>query len=310
VFRRKGIKVAERFQLAYDGPATEGHEMDVRHLAPALFATGSIFQRMNAIQFPDNPPVAVNIRATREGSVDVELALVVVGAGVKLLASPEMTAAANLATLLGGFGKLIEYIKFRSGKEIASEEEVAPGEIAVRTTDGAEMTITAPVKAFSEDVTIRHDVAEVVRPLGLEEYERVRYKSEQFSVGITSTEAPAFAAIPELPEARKVHEEEREMVLRAPRVWFQRGNKWKVTDGENEFSATVTDESFMADVVAGRIALTSKDLFRCRVKVIQKLDAEGELHGEYEIVEVLAHMSRPQMRLFEGGGQVSEEEDE
>ena len=37
------------FDLEYDGPALASHEMDVKRLAPALFATAELFQEMNRI---------------------------------------------------------------------------------------------------------------------------------------------------------------------------------------------------------------------------------------------------------------------
>jgi hypothetical protein len=52
------------FDLQYDGPALQTHEMDVRDLAPALLATAELFQEMNRVAHPTDPEVSVNVGAT------------------------------------------------------------------------------------------------------------------------------------------------------------------------------------------------------------------------------------------------------
>lgn len=288
------------FTLEYDGPALAAHEMDVKQLAPALLATAEVFQEMNRVQYPDNPPVSVKIRATRTGSIDVELILVAVAGAVKVLSGPETTALINLTSLLGGFSKLLEYIKFRAGRTPDRVEPVAPGSVRV-VLDGVEMEFPDTVEAFHQNPTIKHAVEEIVSPLTKEGVDFVRFKRQEVTIGEVSKEdlqkfivpvdAPALAS-------RIVNDSVHEMALRVVSPWFKKGNKWKVTDGQNEFWVDVLDEQFVGAVLAGRTALTPQDLLTCEVRVIQELDAEGTLHTRHEILSVVEHLSRPQGDLF------------
>ena len=288
------------FTLEYDGPALASHEMDVKQLAPALLATAELFQEMNRLQYPDNPPVSVNLRATREGSIDVHLILVVVGQTVKLLSGPEATALLNLKNLLGGFGKLIDYIKFRGDKTPESLHSSTPGTIRL-SLDGVEMEFPETVEAFAANPRIRSTFKEIVQPLG-GGVEVVRFRQQEVVIGeIEESEAPKFqlppAASPE--EAEEVNRDVHEMALRVVSPWFRKGNKWIVTDGDREFWVSVLDEKFVGDILAARTVLTPQDILRCRVRVIQSLDAVGTLHATYEIEAVLEHVVRPQRDLFE-----------
>lgn len=287
------------FNLEYDGPALASHEMDVKQLAPALVATAELFQEMNRIQYPDNPPVSVNIRATREGSIDIQLILVVVAGTVKLLSGPEATALLNLKNLLGGFGDLIRYIRFRGDKTPESLPPSQPGTIRL-TLDGVEMEFPESVEAFAANPKIRHTLKEFVQPLG-EGVDVVRIKQQEVVIGeIEAAEAPKFellAAVPD--EVEEVNRDVHEMALRVVSPWFRKGNKWIVTDGEREFWAAVLDEKFVGDVLAARTVVTPHDVLRCRVRVVQTLDAVGTLHTTYEIEAVLEHDVRPQRGLFD-----------
>src|SRR4051812_44184432 len=64
-----------RFSVSYDGPALADGRMPVRDLAPALLALGDVFGEASQVLFPDQEPVALDIRATGEGSFAVYLAV-------------------------------------------------------------------------------------------------------------------------------------------------------------------------------------------------------------------------------------------
>jgi hypothetical protein len=295
-----GTPIAElAFNLEYDGPALASHDMDVRQLAPALFALGELFQEMNRIQYPSNPDVAVRVHARRDGSIDVHLLLV---AGVGLLSSPEANALANLTHLLGGFKKLVDFIKVRAGRQIEKVEPTPSGQLRL-SMDGVEVEIDQTTKAFEENPTIRHRLREVVSPVAEEGIEVVRLVEQELSIGIDKSEAPLFLepAPPVPAESEELTNEVRKMVLRVLSPWFKKGNKWKVTDGATEFWVSVLDEDYVADVLAARIAVTPQDVLECRVRVVQTLDIVGTLHTEYELVEVVEHHQRPQGRLLDEG---------
>ena len=58
-------------ELAYDGSAVADGTMDVRDLAPAMFAVGNLFEVANLIFNGRTTTVVVSLRATRSGSFDM-----------------------------------------------------------------------------------------------------------------------------------------------------------------------------------------------------------------------------------------------
>jgi hypothetical protein len=59
------------------------------------------------------------------------------------------------------------------------------------------------------------------------------------------------------------------------------------------FYARIRDDAFLGRVENGHESFTNGDRLRCRIRILQTSDAEG-LHTEYEVLEVLEHMPRPE----------------
>src|SRR3954447_24454092 len=62
--------------VAYDGPALKDHTIDVRDLAPALLGAGALFEEANRVLNADRASVRVRVRASREGSFQIDLQIV------------------------------------------------------------------------------------------------------------------------------------------------------------------------------------------------------------------------------------------
>jgi hypothetical protein len=50
--------------IAYDGPALDTHEMDVRELAPALLAFSDMFEEANAVLNGDRAKISLNVKGS------------------------------------------------------------------------------------------------------------------------------------------------------------------------------------------------------------------------------------------------------
>ncbi|HWD39928.1 MAG TPA: hypothetical protein VG944_13855, partial [Fimbriimonas sp.] len=69
------------FEVMYDGEAVRDGRMEVRELAPALLALSELFTDASQLLYPEDPPVALELETTREGSFIVQLVLHAVGSG-------------------------------------------------------------------------------------------------------------------------------------------------------------------------------------------------------------------------------------
>lgn len=64
------------FTLIFDGEAVQNGEIDVRDLAPPLLAIGDMIQQANSLENGEKASVLVKVKATQEGSFEVDLNLI------------------------------------------------------------------------------------------------------------------------------------------------------------------------------------------------------------------------------------------
>lgn len=283
------------FQLEYDGDALRAHEMDVRDLAPALIHTADLFQELNRLVDPTAPDVSVNIKATGEGSFDINLVLLY-EAYREHLSGPDMTAAANLGALLGYVTLLVRYLRKRGRTpEISRRANTPePGSTRVVFEDGTFIDLPASVLAAERNIIIRRSLNEVVRPLTREGIDVVRIRREQVILQeVREEDLSSLDATITEDEREVLSSGERETHLSFVNISFQRGNKWRFTDGQTTFWATISDRAFVQRVQSGRERFSSLDVLRVRIKEEKWRDSSG-LHSEVEVVEVLEHIPPPQ----------------
>ena len=72
-------------------------------------------------------------------------------------------------------------------------------------------------------------------------------------------------------------------------VAFTEGNKWRFSDGDATFFATIEDPDFLAAVNLGIERFAKNDMLRVRLRTKQTRDATG-LHTEHAVVAVVQHI--------------------
>lgn len=282
--------------------------MPVRDLAPALLSLGDLFAEASLVAHPDRPPVALDIKATEDGSFVIHLILETPSEAwdqiVDIFGSDAASALVNLKELIigGSFGLfwLIKRLKGRSVVE--TQEPVAPGEGQIRLTldDGTKLEIPAEVLALYQNVQVRKRARQVVAPLTNPGVQRLDFRSEhEVTLSLKASDIEAF----EVPEADDMPllDHEMPLVVSLASVAFTPGNKWRFTDGDNTFYAAIQDEGFLERVEHGIESFRKGDMLRCRMRIVQT-QRGGNLHTEHHVVEVLEHIPRgTQLQL--GGGE-------
>lgn len=287
------------FGVTYDGTALADGRMPVRDLAPALLALADLFAETSAVAYPDREPVALNIKATEEGSFVVQLILQGEDAWdriVHLFSSPEANALVNLRDLIIGSGiGLFWLIKRLRGRRIESAQQLESGQIRLSLDDETTVEIPAEVWTLHESVSIRKKARQVVEPVNQPGVDRVEFLAgTDVTVTIEKADLPAYEVTE--PDEIPLLERETEMVVSIASVVFTEGNKWRFTTGDSTFYAAIEDEGFAERVEHGE-AFRKGDMLRCRVRFEQS-QRNGVLHTEYHVVEVLEHIPRaPQLRL-------------
>jgi hypothetical protein len=241
------------FIVEYDGPALATGTMPVRDLAPALLALGELFTEASQVIYPEGKPVALNIKATGQGSFDVHLLLEAEGAWkdfVDVWGGDAITALVNLKTLIIGGPSLLGLlglIKWTRGRKIESQEESpTPGQVKLTLQDGESIEISADVIKLYPHFRIRRKAKEVVAPLARQGVNEVRFSETSEAspeLVVKETDLPAYdAAVAD--EEDTLLDEVQEMVVEIVSPVFVEGNKWRLFDGENTIYATIEDPQF------------------------------------------------------------------
>jgi hypothetical protein len=274
------------FELEYDGPALEAHEMDVRELAPALISTADLFQELNHQLYPVAPPLAVTVRATAEGSFLVQLKLIY-DSMISTLAGEEATAAANLTAMVTVVGGLVALIRHRLRSEPVSQEAKLdePGLVRVVFADGTILEIPQQVLEVRNNISIQRSLAEVVRPVGRPGIDIVRIRRDEVTIAeVPKADAGAFDAPSGVPERDVLHSGERETYLTIHTAGFHT-NRWRLWDGQSLYWTAIRDENFI-DLLNSGLRVGKLDVLHCLVSETQWRDAIG-FHLEVEVLRVL-----------------------
>lgn len=299
--RVDSVPMAERaFRVKYTGPALADGTMPVRELAPALLALGDLFTQAGQVLYPDLPPVALNIKATEEGSFWVDLYVWASDTWEDtrdLLHSPDASALATLQTFVLGAGVgVLWLLKRLKGRQVVTQEPASdtpePGWVRLTLDDGTEFDVPGAVVELQARPEIRQSARKVVLPLEREGVERIEFTRDDIEeVVIDEDDLAAYDVPPE--DGEVLTDQELDMALVIVAAAFEPGYKWRFYDGQNRFSAAIDDQEFIARIDHHEEVFAKDDVMRCRVRVIQTQDTSG-LHTERRIVRVLEHIESPQ----------------
>jgi hypothetical protein len=265
---------------------------------------GELFAEAGAVVYPERPPVALNIKATSDGSFIVDLVLQASGAWdqiIDIFGSETADALANLVELVGGASGLFWFIKRLRNRRIEAEaSSLAPGQVMLTLDDGTTIEIHADALALYRNIRIRRKAREVVEPLVRDGVERLDVRSEgETTVSLAASDVLAFE-----PPADDVPllESEREMVVAIAAVAFIEGNKWRLSDGDHTFYALIEDEGFLDRVDRGIESFRKGDFLRCKMRVVQ-FQRGPDLHTEYRVIDVIEHIPTGTQMGFGGGAE-------
>lgn len=284
------------FQVIYDGSALKSNEMDVRDLAPALLAISDVLDEANKITYGDKTKVQVNVKGSfKTGSFRIDFSLVQGGIDglTSLFNSAQASAAANLLQILGFIGVpstfgligLLLKLRNRKIKKVVKEGDSK----TVLEVEDEKIETHPKVIALFSNVKIRIGLQKIItEPLSREGVESFSVKKDN-QVTKIKTEEKDYFKLSDIPD-EPLRDDVREVYLTALSVVFVEGNKWKFSDGTNEFFATVKDEKFVKGVQDNKISFTKDDTFKVKLREKQWITDTG-LKTEHEIEEVISHRS-------------------
>lgn len=246
-----------RFAIAYEGEAVQDGRMSVKDLAPALIAVAQLFDAANSVLNDENAKVDIHVRATSEGSfeIDLELLQTVYQKVVGLLSGDTITAALQLkevifgggATLGGGLIWLVKKLRGRRPERVETEDD---GSLTIVL--GTEVFEGVDPKAHRLYMTL--DVRRalgglIAEPLSKDGIDLFEVRSDgDVNVAVSKLEAEEF-------DSDALEEALTDNVYRAAytivSVTFRQGNKWRLFDGNSTISVGILDTDFLERVASG-----------------------------------------------------------
>ena len=290
----------EYFQVVYDGDALQHNEMDVRDLAPALLAISDVLDETNKITYGDKTKVQVNVKGTfKSGSFGFDLSVVQGGIDglTSLFNSDQANAASNLLQILGFIGVpsggLIAFLLWLRNRNI---KNINKTKTIIEVEDKEKYETNPRVIALFSNVKIRTSIQKVItEPLSQEGIDSFAIKKNNQEIVIKKEEKDYFK-LSEIPD-ELLQDQEREVFLTVTTISFIEGHKWKFSDGNVEFYATISDEDFVNKVQQNKDGFFKDDLFKVMLREKQWISDTG-IKSDYEIIKVLEHRSgAKQIRL-------------
>lgn len=284
----------ENFRISYDGQALSNHEIDVRLLAPALLAVGSVLEHANRIINQNNAKVAVNVKGSLQtGSVNIDFAVVqgFLTQAVDFLTGKEVTAALALMAMLGfsakdGYNSVIKFIRWARGRNIRKID--TEDEKARIFVDDESMEVEIQVLEMIRDYELRRSIEAMLSPL---EHEGI----DTFTIGtdadiyeqIRKEEITWFKSPP--PASEILDTNIYQTTLQIERIEFAESNKWRFNDGTSSFYASIADKAFLERIAQNDAGFFKGDTLRVELEEKQRLEGGDRLRSEYTILHVIEH---------------------
>jgi hypothetical protein len=286
----------DHFRLIYEGPAVDDGEMAIAQLAPSLLAFGKLVEALDALASGEASRVRVLVRAdVRRGSFDIGLSLDFIHSVKQWLISPDGTAVVNLVTLLGinagAFVGLIPAVRWLRGRKVKTKVVLEDGNVRIETADTEILIVPPTVARAIDDPNIRVQLERFTEPLREDGLDLIRFEgSDGPGEKIAAEEALSFvsgAGSDPTSQARF------RSTYQIKRLYFERGKKWRLSNGAQTILAAIEDEAFWLRVEAADVAFTADDYLVCEVRMDQWLGGAGGLRTEYVVERVVEHIPAP-----------------
>jgi hypothetical protein len=278
--------------IAFDGPALHQGTIDVRTLAPALLAFGHLCEEANRVLNGDRVSVAVRVRADFQvGSFEVNLEVIqsLVGQAWDLLRGDFATSAANLLAFVAAGGGLIALLKRLKGRSPSAIVKLQDGGVVIELEDGTRLETRPEVVDLLRDLRVRQAVEGVTKPLSEDGIERLEIREGETVVQtVERVDVPALIA-PPVDDVLLI-EERRRAAFSIVSLAFKDETKWRLSDGQGTFLASIRDEDFLGLVNRNEIAFSKGDVLLADILVRQWQSASG-VRTEYEVLKVTEHRS-------------------
>lgn len=269
------------FTIAYAG--SQAYGVDVRELVPVLMALSDVLVAANKTLNGDRASIAVNIFPFKDGSfcISIEIVQSILDPIKGLLNASETRDALQILDALGfsfkdvaiglsGLIGFVIYTKGRKPKNIASKND---GTMNFTFDDNGqlrEISVPKDVAALYLSESVRAPLVKVIEPLrkGDDGFDAILLENGKESRElVTSKNVESFENLTRWDSRQDTAVSEQERIFSISSVSFKEGYKWRFSDGENTFNASIMDKEFLKLVEEG-LAFRKGDMLKVELRVV------------------------------------------
>lgn len=279
-------------EIAYGGEAYSDNQIDAKTLGEALTSLSTLIEHAEKIINGETAEPKVNIKATKEGSFTL---LVAVMGSLKTINALGLVAGAG--AMSGGVLGIIEWLRGRKISSIIIDKQKDTAEIEV---DGEKVECSNDIQKLITSPIIRKELDKLIyKPLQTDKPSTFSVSQHDHKlVKVTQVEATSFKAAKST-FVEKTHVTTRQANVHFANVRFKQGKSWDIIlPGGEEVSASMKDESFLERVEHNQAAFCKDDLF-----VVELTETTKETNGEltkprYSITKVIRHRAAADRKLI------------
>lgn len=289
-----------QFQIIYDGPALENHEMDVHDLAPALMAIGGLMEEVGNVLHGDKFKIGVSVKGSfKTGCFGIEMvatAKSLILDTIDVFNHGNTTAVLNAAGIIGlmqySGGTLVGFLRWLKNRKITKTAVADDGIVRVFIDDDY-YDIEQAALTMLQNQKIRQAFENIIsKPLardGIDSFVIVDPANIDKPI-LTIDKQEAIYFIAPDPGDEKINDQTTIVSLQIVNASFAEGNKWRFTDGLTTFYAEILDDDFLKRVNDSEEVFAKNDILKAKVKLVQWLTGKG-MKSEYFVLEVIDHRS-------------------
>ena len=289
--------------LTYEGPALVQGSMSARDLGPALQAISDLFDRASVLLDMEEVAADVQVTATRSGSFDIALTLELLRVTSVMLGGTPTTTAVNLVQMIMMVVAILKRLKGNRAVLEQSEtqilEELTSGSLRLGdleaswvASDDTTRQILIEAVSIAKDPPALHHIRKVAEPVGREGVERLSIRrSGDIIETIEKADLSSLGPFPGESNQLSVTVLRQWLSVESPNLSARKG-RWRFSDGARVNWYSIADQEFVKEVADGTRAFRAGDSLDCEVHQNQRMDSNGKLTMDYQIIKVFSHRSK------------------